>query len=152
MKTIILLLSTVLVLGGCATGDALILDSSAVSEEPRPVEEVQMLLKEPNRPFKVIALVSASGYVEDYWSASAAQKAVLEELRKQAADIGADAVIIGGKDVINEGGFGVTNTYGSATGYGYGGTSSAYGTSSGFSSLFSSNQMNFSGQAIAFTD
>lgn len=58
----------------------------------RPTSEIQLILEKPDRPFKVVALVNASAETQWTGSVSAAETLSLEQLKKQAAEAGADAV------------------------------------------------------------
>ena len=53
---------------------------------PVPVERVEILSFPPSRPFKQIGIVSAFGYLST--------SETYRKLRKAAADLGADAVIV----------------------------------------------------------
>jgi hypothetical protein len=56
-----------------------------------PAERVEILFAPPNRPFKQIGIVSALG------GAFSSDVAMYSKLRKAAADIGADAVVVTGQ-------------------------------------------------------
>lgn len=79
------------ILSGCAEGGTVMLtgDKPAVA---RPTNEIELLLEKPGRPFKVIAMVNASAETQWTGSVSAAETLSLEQLKKQAAEAGADAV------------------------------------------------------------
>jgi hypothetical protein len=56
-----------------------------------PAEQVEILFGPPNRPFKQIGIVSVLG------STFSSDTAMYKKLRKAAADLGADAVIVSGQ-------------------------------------------------------
>ena len=56
-----------------------------------PAEQVEILFGPPNRPFKQIGIVSVLG------GAFSSDVAMYTKLRKAAADLGADAVIVSGQ-------------------------------------------------------
>jgi hypothetical protein len=69
------------------------------------VDSVQMLYQEPKRPYEVIALVGTEGGLRPF-------VADIGGLRKQAAQVGADAVIV--TDAKNTGMFNAPNASGKA--------------------------------------
>jgi hypothetical protein len=82
-------LAYLLILFGCATG------SSIVTGKVRPAinpSDVKLYLEAPSQ-YETIGIVEASSEVE--FSSQAAQDRAVEELKKQAAKIGANGVLIG---------------------------------------------------------
>lgn len=73
-----------LVLSGCATTSAVMLESSV---QYLPTQNVQILTEAPTRPFKQIAMLEARGPVNTPITY------LLESMKQKAAAIGADAVI-----------------------------------------------------------
>ena len=70
-----------------------------------PAERVEILLAAPARPFKQIGIVSALG------GAFSSDVAMYKKLRKAAADLGADAVMVTGQSQGINDGSGVPNHY-----------------------------------------
>jgi hypothetical protein len=80
----IALLLVPLVLAGCATTSAVMLESGVTYP---PTQNVQIITQAPTRPFKQIAMLEARGPV------NTPVTDLLESMRQKAAAIGADAVI-----------------------------------------------------------
>ena len=80
----IALLLAALVLSGCATTSAVMLESGVTYP---PTQNVQIITQVPTRPFKQIAMLEARGPV------NTPVTDLLESMRQKAAAIGADAVI-----------------------------------------------------------
>jgi len=77
-------------LTGCATGSRVV---TGPNRYPRvPTEDVQILFTPPSQPFFEIGIATAQG------AQLATDATVFEEVRSQAAKLGADAVIIAGQD------------------------------------------------------
>ena len=81
----------VLTLAGCASGSAIVTGPKLPPTEP---EQVQILLEAPSSEFEIIGLVEARSDVE--FTRQAASDRAIEELKKQAAKIGANAVVLTG--------------------------------------------------------
>lgn len=79
-----------LILSGCATGSSIV----SKSYPPVPVEQVQLLFSPPSRPYEEIALVNSHG--RGYGSFDANQQKAVERLKKEAAAVGADAILLMG--------------------------------------------------------
>ncbi|MFZ2630967.1 MAG: hypothetical protein WA081_21610 [Desulfosalsimonadaceae bacterium] len=79
-----LLLLMTLILSGCATTSAVMLESNVTYP---PTQNVQILTQAPTRPFKQIAMLEARGPVNTPITD------LLESMRHKASVIGADAVI-----------------------------------------------------------
>lgn len=83
MKTIILAL-LLIALTGCAVSNVTLLDDS---QQYPPTQHVAILFSKPDRPYKTIGLIEVKG------DNSFTQPRLLEEMRKKAMAIGADAII-----------------------------------------------------------
>lgn len=83
-KTQVILLLAMLVLSGCATTSAVMLEGGVTYP---PTQNVEILTQVPTRPFKQIALLESGGPVNTPITD------LLESMRHKAAAIGADAVI-----------------------------------------------------------
>ena len=77
-----------LVLFGCATGSAIVTGNTRPAIDP---SEVKIYLNSPSQ-YEIIGLIEASSDVEI--SSQAAQDRVIAELKKQAAKIGANGVLL----------------------------------------------------------
>lgn len=84
----ILLFTALLVLAGCASGSAIITGTIRPAISPA---EVKIYL-EPPQKYETIGIVEASSEVE--FSAQAAQDRAVNELKNQAAKIGANGILL----------------------------------------------------------
>ena len=108
-----------LMLYGCSmssqiSGSHVSLNSTGSALQAIPPEEVTIFLQPPESKHQAIALVSASATISGYSDVAAMEAEVLEELRRQAASIGANGVM----DIVREVMVGdkviTTNTWGMA--------------------------------------
>lgn len=84
MKALIAIVA--LLLAGCAaTTSVVMLDQS---KQYAPSASVEILLKAPQRPYIEIAMLESNGVVGE------PEPALLEDARKRAQEIGADAIIV----------------------------------------------------------
>src|SRR5262249_9488945 len=75
---------------GCAQGSRV---TTSTRKYPRvPVDHVQILFHPPDRPYEEIGMATAQG------AQAATDATVYNEVRSQAAKLGADAVIIQGQE------------------------------------------------------
>jgi len=75
-------------LTGCASGSAIITGTTRSVTDPKTVK---LYLEEPSR-YEVIGIVEASS--DSGWTAQSSQNYAVEELKKQAAKIGANGVLL----------------------------------------------------------
>ncbi len=89
-KTYRLIVSCILFLflGACATGSAIVTGTIRPATDP---ELVKFYLKEPRR-YEVIGLVEASS--DAGWTSQGSQDYAIAELKKQAAKLGANGVLL----------------------------------------------------------
>jgi hypothetical protein len=80
-----------LFLTGCATEWGYKLPTGSETFTAVPAEQVEILFGPPSRTFKQVGIVSVLG------SAFSSDVAMYKKLRKAAADLGADAVIVSGQ-------------------------------------------------------
>lgn len=86
---ILLLLASIQILASCASGTALV---TGTKRDPISPETVKLYLKEPAK-YEVIAIVKASS--DAGWTAQGSQDYAVEELKNQAAKLGANGVLLG---------------------------------------------------------
>ena len=86
---VLLLLTSIQILASCATGTALV---TGTKREPIRPEVVKLYLKEPAN-YEVVAIVKASS--DAGWTAQGSQDYAVEELKNQAAKLGANGVLLG---------------------------------------------------------
>lgn len=87
-----ILIGAVSILGGCATGATVML-SGATPESPTAGENVEILEEPLSQPHDVVAVVSGNAYTSDYFTLDRAERAALQQLKAQAAEAGADAIM-----------------------------------------------------------
>jgi ABC-type sugar transport system substrate-binding protein len=103
-----LLALVVLLLGACASGSAIVTGNTRVPIAP---EQVKIYL-DPPAEFEVIGLVNASS--DAGWTDQGSQDYAIEELKKQAAKLGANGVLLvssGEKTTTAVGGYGTGYFY-----------------------------------------
>lgn len=96
------IVSMVLALGtagisGCATEGMSIPIGEASNYAPTLPEQISMLIAPPSRPHRIIALVDGVASTDDYLSVARTQAAALEAMKKEAARLGANAIVLTGK-------------------------------------------------------
>lgn len=79
---------------GCSTAGNSILLNGATTLPPTKSETIKMLSAEPDQPHLIIAFVEGVAATDDYFSRSATHDAALKAMKKEAARIGAEAIII----------------------------------------------------------
>jgi hypothetical protein len=77
----------------CATGSSVMLRGALPEHPGRTKEQIELFVQPPQRSYRVIALVSASASFAGFGGVAGAEEAALDELKRQAARAGADAVI-----------------------------------------------------------
>lgn len=86
---VFLLALAVLAIGACASGSAIVTGNTRA---PIALEQVKIYL-DPPAEFEVIGLVSASS--DAGWTEQGSQDYAVKELKKQAAKLGANGVLLG---------------------------------------------------------
>jgi hypothetical protein len=102
------LLGLVLTVGACASGSAIV---TGTTRAPISLEQVKIYL-EPPADFEVIGLVNASS--DSGWTEQGSQDYAIKELKKQAAKLGANGVLLiasGEKTTTAVGGYGTGYFY-----------------------------------------
>ena len=103
-----------LILVGCASGSAIV---TGLRLPPTDPEQVQILLEQPAIEFKIVGLVEARSDVE--FTRQGASDRAIKELKKQAAKIGATAVVLTGtgekSSIVPIGGNTTTTTIGNTS-------------------------------------
>lgn len=91
-------------ISGCATGSTLITGKSYPPTKP---ENIEIIRKEPSKPFVEIGIVSADSSESWSWSGQGRVNDTLQDLKVAAAKVGANAVIIttANRQAGNSGGF-----------------------------------------------
>lgn len=115
-------------------------------------EDVSIFLEKPEKPFKVIALVTSSVRMDDYASVAEGEGAALERLKLQAAFAGADGIINITREIMDQGTIVSSTSWTSATAFD--GERrfprSFAGTDYDYTSLYRYYSINFRGEAISF--
>ena len=156
MRNILAVLSLALMLAGCAQGGTVML----TGEKPKivkPTSEIELVIEKPQRAYKVLAMVTASASTKNqlFQATSYAETNALEQLKKQAAEAGADAVIDIKQDTIENGAVVSTTSWGQANVNGSvnGNHVSASGTGSsfGFGEMLKTHEIIFRAKAVKWT-
>lgn len=147
MRSAALLLCSILV-AGCSTSGTSIRIGDAPQAAPTAPESISLLIEPPKRKHEVIALVEGVAATDDYFTKSKTEAAAIEAMKKEAARIGANAIVLTGKSSAPYGqvGYATTSISGTAT----------PGHFSGFATTVSSGlgweKITFSGTAIRYTE
>lgn len=147
----------ILFLVGCAQGGTVML----TGEKPqliKPISEIELLIEKPTKSYKVLALINSSAKTQSqfFGSSSEAETAALEQLKVQAAQAGADAVMDIKQEVLENGAvissvaWGQASASGSAAGNNNYASGQASGTGSafGFGNWTKNREMVFRAKAI----
>ena len=89
---------------GCATGSALVTGKTYPPTKP---ENIEIIRKEPSKPYVEIGIVSADSSESWSWSGQGRVNDTLQDLKVAASKVGANAVIIttANRQAGNSGGF-----------------------------------------------
>lgn len=109
-----------------------------------PPESVYLLLESPKEPHEIIAVVEGVAATDDYFTKKRTETAALDAMKKEAARLGADAIILENKSTKPYGNVVVSNS--SASAYNLAGNISAYGTATAYGLGW--EKITFSGFAI----
>ena len=101
MRTVVILATASVMLSACTTGSGT--RTSRRLYQPTQSADVEILFREPTRPFTVVGPVGSFG------APLAAENAMYRAVQKEAAELGAHAVIIEGP---SSGGIGRNEIYG----------------------------------------
>jgi hypothetical protein len=91
MRTLIILAISSVILSACTTGSGT--RTSRRLYQPTHSSDVEILFREPTRPFTVVGPVSSFG------APIAAENAMYRAVQKEAAELGANAIIIEGPGI-----------------------------------------------------
>jgi hypothetical protein len=91
MRTAVILAITSVILSSCTTGSGT--RTSRRLYQPTKSSDVEILFREPTRPFTVVGPVSSFG------APIAAENAMYRAVQKEAAELGAQAVIVEGPGI-----------------------------------------------------
>lgn len=146
------LLAAVISLVGCSTSGTSILIGEGGAYPSTDPNSITLLVQPPQRGHTIIALVEGVAATDDYFTKARTEAAAIEAMKKEAARIGANAIVLTGKGTKPYGQVTVGNTAGSAYSYGTptGFNTSAYATS--VSSSVGWEKITFNGTAIRYTD
>jgi len=105
MKKLLPVLCSMALFTGCATGP-IVTGSAIVLDQQQPIpqqlasNQVTLYLSPPLKQYQPIAMVTASGHMGHYSDLSRLESALVEELRKQAASIGANGIMQIEKEIL----------------------------------------------------
>src|SRR4249919_2968608 len=91
MRTVVILAITSVILSACTTGSGT--RTSRRLYQPTKSSDVEMLFTQPTRPFTVVGPVSSFG------APIAAENAMYRAVQKEAAELGANAIIVEGPGI-----------------------------------------------------
>ncbi len=132
---------------GCTSGSTTML-SGAMPSVAIPPEQVELIIDEPQHPYKKIALVTASADTDDYFGFAQAEAAALERLREKAGKAGATGILNIHREVHQ--GDTVVSSSAWCTAVSSGNVTT--GSASGIASISSSQTIVFHGEAVVYMD
>ena len=91
MKTLVIVTITAVILSACRMGSGT--RTSRRLYQPTQSSHIEILFREPTRPFIIVGPVSSFG------APLAAENAMYRAVQKEAAELGADAVIVEGSGI-----------------------------------------------------
>jgi uncharacterized protein YbjQ (UPF0145 family) len=147
MRTPAVLLAAI-VLAGCSTSGTSIQLGEATSYPATDLAAVALLIAPPQREHEIIALVEGVAATDDYLTKARTEAAAIGAMKKEAARIGAHAIVLTGKNSTPYGQIGYATTTGSAVVTGN--TVSGYATT--VSSGLGWEKITFSGTAVRYKD
>ena len=132
----------------CSTSGTSVLIGEGGAFPPTDPNSIPLLLEPPQKQHTIIALVEGVAATDDYFTKAKTQAAAIAAMREEAARIGANAIVLNGKDTQPYGQVTVGNSMASA--YGTAANVNAYATT--VSSTMGWEKITFSGTAIRYTD
>ena len=113
---VLLILTAIILpfLAGCSTAGSSIPLGSGVHFSPTDPAKIEFLIEEPTRSHVKIALVEGTAATDDYFTAARTQAAALDAMKKEAARLGAQAIILTAKGSTPYGQIIIANTTGTA--------------------------------------
>lgn len=132
---------------GCSTSGTSVLigEGSYAATDPGTIV---LLLEPPQKSHKIIALVEGTAATDDYFTKQKTEQAAIEAMKKEAARIGANAIVLTGKNSAPYGQ--VTTGHTSTTGTVLNNSISTYGITT--ATTMGWEKITFSGTAIRYTD
>ena len=147
---VVFLAAAASLLTACATSGTSVLVGEHGPFAPTNPETIRLLVEPPQVDHMVIALVEGEASTDDYFTKARTEAAAINAMKKEAARIGAHAIVLTGKGSRPYGQVSVGNTVASGHGAASGGhfNTSAYATS--VSSSFGWEKYSFSGTAVRY--
>lgn len=90
-------IAAILALSGCATEGTSIPIGAPTHYAPVEVDQVTLLITPPSRPHVIIALVEGVASTDDYLTEKRTQNAAVAAMKKEAGQLGANAIVLTGK-------------------------------------------------------
>jgi hypothetical protein len=136
-----------LLLAGCTSGSTTML-SGTMPAVGIPPENVELIIDEPQRSYKKLALVTASADTDDHLGFAKTEAAALRRLREQAGKAGADGVMNIRREVHQGDSIVSSNAWGTGVSSG----NITTGSASGISTISSSQTIVFHGEAVTYSE
>jgi len=146
-----LILAFATLLGACSTAGTSIKIGEAGAFPPTDPNSIVLLIEPPQKKHRIIALVEGVAATDDYFTKARTEAAAIEAMKKEAARIGANAIVLAGKGTKPYGQVTVGNSVDSAYGYGTAAGFNASGYATTVSSTMGWEKITFSGTAIRYT-
>jgi len=139
-------------LQGCATEGMSIPIGDAKTYPPTAPEQITLLVAPPTKSHEIIALVDGVASTDDYLSVARTQAAAIDAMKKEAARLGANAIVITGRGSQPYAQVTTTSGNSSATAVAAGNTAVGSGFFTSTSTTLGFEKIQISGSAIRYTD
>ena len=138
---------------GCSTAGT----SIPIGEQPQGVvatdpATITLLVEPPARPHNIVALVEGVAATDDYFTEARTQAAALEAMKKEAARLGANAIVLTGKGREPYGQMVIANSSANASGTVVGNSVALSGYSTTVAQSVGWQKIRFAGTAIRYKE
>ena len=147
MKSALIVILATLI-AGCSTSGTSIKIGEDGHYTPTSPDSISLLLEAPQKKHQIIALVEGVAATDDYFTKARTETAAIEAMKEEAARIGANAIVLTGKNSAPYGQIGFASTTGSAIAAG----NHINGYATTVSSGLGWEKITFSGTAIRYVD
>lgn len=137
---------------GCSTAGTSIPIGEAAAYPRTDPTKVALLLEPPARPHSIIALVEGVAATDDYFTETRTQAAALKAMKKEAARLGAHAIVLTARGRDPYGQIAIGNTTGTGTVRAMGNAASLSTFSTSTSQTIGWQKIRFAGTAIRYTE
>jgi hypothetical protein len=141
------------VLAGCSTaGTAIPIGDQSQTFAPTDHTKIALLIEPPAKTHEIIALVEGVAATDDYLTEARTQEAALNAMKKAAAQLGANAIVLTGKGKEPYGQMTIVNTSANASATAIGDSVALAGYATSVGQTVGWEKFRFAGTAIRYKD